>query len=135
MRRHTIASCFILVFATGLFALADDTPSVRAKNGFRFILQPNESKDRLVAVPASENDKPPKHGTIVTCASLRLEKNAIVFIDATFESEGERISATEATVQLDKLSGLDVPWKLSDDFKMKFKTAEAKQRFIQEQTR
>ena len=135
MHRNTIVSCFILIFAAGLFALADDTPSVRDKMSFRFILQPNESKDRLIAVPAAENDKPPKDGTIVTCASLRFEKNAIVFIDAIFESEGERVTATEATIQLDKLTGLDVPWKLSDDFKMKFKTAEAKQRFIQEQTR
>jgi hypothetical protein len=135
MRRCTIASCFVLVFATALFAVADDAPSVRPKRSFRFFLQPNESKDRLLAVPASETDKPPKNGTIVTCANLRFEKNAIAFIDATLESEGERITAKEVTVQLDKVSGLDVSWNLSDDFKMAFKTAEAKQRFLKEQTR
>ena len=135
MRRYTIASCFILVLATVLFAVADDAPSAKTKTSFRFLLQPNESKDRLIAVPASENAKPPKHGTIVTCASLRFEKNAIVFIDATLESEGERITATEVTVQLDKVSGLDVSWNLSDDFKMTLNTADAKQRFLKEQTR
>lgn len=135
MHRYTIASCFGLVFATILFAAADDAPSVQATKTFRFLLQPNESKDRLIAVPASENDKPPKNGTIVTCASLRFENNAIVFIDVTLESEGERLTATEARVQLDNVSGMDVSWKLSDDFKMKLKTAEAKQRFVQEQTR
>ncbi|GAA4458993.1 hypothetical protein GCM10023156_37900 [Novipirellula rosea] len=86
-------------------------------------------------MPASENDEPPKNGTIVTCASLRFEKNAIVFIDATLESAGERITATEATVQLDKVSGLDVSWNLSEDFKLTFKTAEAKQHFLKEQKR
>jgi len=71
----------------------------------------------------------------VTCDSLRFERNAIVFVNATIESEDERITAAEATIQLGKVSDLSVPWKLSDDFTVSFNTAEAKQRFLRKQTR
>ena len=50
-------------------------------------------------------------------------------------SQGQRITASEMTVQLPEVPNANVPWKLSGDFKISFKTAEAKQRFLKRHTR
>lgn len=135
MRICTITFGFALLFATVLIAVADDAPPANSKKTFRFFLEANESQQRLVAVPALENEKPPKNVTVVTCDSLRFEKTGIVFVNVTMESEENRITAAEMTVKLDKMSGPDVSWDVSDDFKMTLKIAEAKQRFLSEHTR
>ena len=135
MRICSAASCCVLLLTTFLVAVADDAPNANVKKRFRFFLKFNESQDQLLAVPASQDEKLPKNCTAVTCDSLRFEKNALVFVNVTMESEEDRVTATEMTVRLDKVSGSEVSWDVSDDFKMTFKTAEAKQRFLERHMR
>jgi hypothetical protein len=46
------------------------------------------------------------------------------------DSEENCLVAAEMTPQLDSVSGSDVSWNASDDFTMKFKSTEARQRFL-----
>ena len=135
MRASAMACCLALVLTVIFAAMAEEAPSTSAKGTFRFFLHGDESNDRLVAVPVAENEKPPNDGTLVTCESLRFERNGIVFVNVTMESEESRVTAAEMTARLDKVSGAEVSWDVSDDFKMEFKTAEAKRRFLERHMR
>ncbi|WP_436717213.1 hypothetical protein U8335_09475 [Roseiconus lacunae] len=131
MYRFASLACVALAFLA-FSGTAEEPTSQDAITLFRFVLQPNQQSDRLTAVPVDKNYKLAKNATIVTCTSLEFENNAIVFINATLESEGEHINATRVTVQLDRISGTNVAWKLSDDFKITPKTNEARKRLLKE---
>ena len=131
----SILSCSALVLVTVLVAVANDAPSTSPKKVFRFLIQADESQEHLLAIPVSEKEEPPGNGFIVTCAGLRFERNAIVFVNVTMESKDNQITASDMTAQLDSVTGPNMPWDASDDFKMSFKTADAKQRFLQTHTR
>ena len=141
MRRCTTISCFAAVLVTVLYAIADDQPAgatatsvdkKRSEKKLRFAIRPSKVKDRLLAVAAAEDGDVPKDGMIVTCATMRFEKNAIVFTDVLIESQGQRIATKEATVRLDKVSGSNVSWDFSDDVKLTFTNKDAVKRFAAE---